>query len=44
MTEELDTYDVEDFLKPACYMDDLYEAESVSSSVADCENLYALPC
>lgn len=43
MTDELDTYDVEDFLKPACYMDDVYDIDSSTDAGPDCENLYALP-
>lgn len=44
MTEEIDTYDVEDFLRPACYMDDVYEVDTNIETGTDCENLYALPC
>ncbi len=50
MSEELDITEfdsVEDFLKPACYADDVYETvyeTVVSEPDADYENLYALPC
>ncbi len=43
MREELDNIYLEDLLKPACYMDELYEADEMDIDPG-CENLYSMPC